>query len=184
MNGERTITAELMVASSDEPIESLSHPREFGNGDGVHVSTIAPSNSDLDSQGTVWFGGPGTTLKINARPVLYSGGSASAVTLLGFCGANAETVNEAPFDFAPDCEGKGKTTPDASPEFTLTVGEEAIAVGADDIKNKDDDIFPINLDYEGPARRSSSRIPTAARTAGSTRASRSRAPAAGTKTPG
>ena len=151
MNGERTISAQLMVASSDEPIGSGFHAREFGNGDGVHVSTSAPSNSDLDSQGTVWFGGPGTTLEITAVPVLYSAeGSASAVTLRGFCGANAETVDESPFDFAPDCEGKGKTTPNASPEFTLTVGGEAIAVGADDILNGDDDIFPINLDYQGP----------------------------------
>ena len=163
MNGERTISAELTVVGSDEPLKSAGHRVEFGNGDGVHVSgvhvsdvsTNAPSNSGLDSQGTVWFGGPGTTLKITAVPVLYSGGSASAVTLLGFCGANAKTDNEAPFDFAPDCEGKGRTTDRENgvgdtPTFTLTVGEETIAVGADDIKNMDDDIFPINLDYTAP----------------------------------
>ena len=37
MNGERTISAELMVASSDEPIESGFHAREFDNDDGVHA---------------------------------------------------------------------------------------------------------------------------------------------------
>ena len=38
MNGERTISAELMVAGSDEPIRSGFHAREFDNDDGVHVA--------------------------------------------------------------------------------------------------------------------------------------------------
>ena len=45
MNGERTISAKLMVASSDEPIESGFHVREFGNGDGVHVTRAGPRPS-------------------------------------------------------------------------------------------------------------------------------------------
>ena len=156
MNGEHTISAVLMVAGSDEPVESGIHDVEFGNGDGVHIDAAVPSNDALDDDGNIWYGGPGTTLKITAVPVLYSGGSASAVTLLGFCGANAETVDATPFEFTPDCEGKGKTTErdengvGDTPTFTLTVGGEAIAVEEDDIKNSDDDIFPINLDYEGP----------------------------------
>ena len=38
MNGERMISAELMVVGSDEPLESGSHPREFDNDDGVQVA--------------------------------------------------------------------------------------------------------------------------------------------------
>ena len=74
MNGERKISAKLMVASSDEPIESGFHAREFGNGDGVHVSTSAPSNSDLDSQGTVWVRWPRHHAQDHGSPGLVLGG--------------------------------------------------------------------------------------------------------------
>ena len=125
---------------------------EFDNTDGVHLTAVAPGNSELDSGGNVWYGGPGTTLEITALPVLYSGGSASAVTLLGFCGAGATSDEEAPFVFTPDCAKAGQTSSVAgeSPRFTLTVGGASIAVGEDDVLNGDDDIFPIRLDYQGP----------------------------------
>ena len=126
---------------------------DFDNADGVHLAATAPSGSALDGSGNIWYGGPGTGIEISVVPVVYSGGSAaSAVTMLGFCDADAETDDEAPFEFAPDCEDEGKTSLDASPTFTLTVGGESIDVGADDILNGDDSIFPINLDYAGPGQ--------------------------------
>ena len=143
MNGERTISAELMVVGSDEPLESGGHPREFGNADGVHVAATPPSESERASDGGVWYGGPGTTLEITAIMVSYSGSSADAVTMLGFCGADAASDDEAPYVFAPDCAGKKKTTADATPEFA----DLAILNDKDDIFY---DIFPINLDFEGP----------------------------------
>ena len=153
MNGEHTISAQLMVASSDEPIGSGFHAREFDNGDGVHLTAVAPDGSALDSDGNVWYGGPGTGIEITAVPVVYSGGSAGSVTLLGgFCAADASSDEEAPFVFTPDCAKAGKTSSDdgVAPRFTLTVGGASIDVGADDILNGDDDIFPIRLDYQGP----------------------------------
>ena len=156
-NGEHTISAELEIGidmadgtHGHETISSNAITVDFDNDDGVHIAATAPGNSALDDDGKVWYGGPGAGLAISVVPVLFSGGSVNAVTMMTFCGDNAATDDEAPFEFAPDCEGEGETNADASPSFTLTVGGEAIAVEADDILNGDDDIFPINLDYEGP----------------------------------
>ena len=143
MNGERTISAELMVVGSDEPLESGDHPREFDNADGVHVAATPPSESERASDGGVWYGGPGTTLEITAIMVSYSGSSADVVTMQGFCGAAAASKDEAPYEFTPDCAGKKKTTAAAMPEFA----DLAIVNDKDDIFH---DIFPINLDFEGP----------------------------------
>ena len=151
-NAAYEIVAGVTVQGSTEAYSNRMEV-EFANGDGVHVYASAPSPGKLDSQGNVWYGGPGTTLEIRAVPVVYSGGSASAVTLKKFCGADAATSREDdadPFEFTPDCEGKGMTSEGVSPTFTLTVGGESIDIGVDDILNAKDDIFPINLDYEGP----------------------------------
>ena len=148
LNGERTISAELTVVGSDEPLESAGHPHEFDNDDGVHVAATAPSESARASDGGVWYGGPGTTtLEITAIMVSYSGSSADAVTMQGFCGADGASKNEAPYEFAPDCAGKKKTTADAMPEFSAAVAGAAVDLA---ILNHEDDIFPINLDYAGP----------------------------------
>ena len=61
--------------------------------------------SALDSDGNTRYGGPGTALSVTAGPVLCSGGPLTAVTMMGFCGADAATDAEAPFEFAPDCKG-------------------------------------------------------------------------------
>ena len=143
LNGERTISAELTVVGSDEPLESAGHPHEFDNEDGVHVAATAPSESARASDGGVWYGGPGTTLEITAIMVSYSGSSVDAVTMQGFCGAAAASRDEAPYEFAPDCAGKKRTAAGATPEF-------AGAAGNLPILNDEDDIFPINLDYAGP----------------------------------
>ena len=143
LNGEHTISAELTVVGSDEPIESGGHPHEFDNEDGVHVAATAPSESARASDGGVWYGGPGTTLEITAIMVSYSGSSADAVTMLRFCGADAASKDEAPYEFTPDCAGKKQTHAAATPEFA----DLAILNHKDDIFY---DIFPINLDFEGP----------------------------------
>ena len=157
MNGEHTISAQLEIGvdmadgtHGHETISSNAITVDFDNNDGVHINATAPGNSALDDDGNVWYGGPGTGLAISVVPVLFSGGSVSAVTMRTFCEDDAATDDEAPYEFAPDCEGEGKTSEGESPSFRFTVGGEAIAVGADDILNGDDDIFPINLDYEGP----------------------------------
>ena len=157
LNGEHTIQAELEIGidmadgtHSHATVSSNAITVEFDNSDGVHLVATAPSGSALDDDGNVWYGGPGTSLAITALPVLYSGGSASAVTMKTFCGDDAATDDEAPFEFAPDCEEEGETNEGVTPTFTLTVGGDGIEIGADDILNGDDDIFPINLDYEGP----------------------------------
>ena len=136
-----------MVASSDEPIESEFRAREFGNDDGVHVAATASSESARASDGGVWYGGPGTTLEITASMVSYSGSSVDAVTMQGFCGADGAFDDEAPYEFAPDCGAKKKTTADAMPEFSAEVAGAAVDLA---ILNHEDDIFPINLDYRRP----------------------------------
>ena len=150
-NGEHAILGEVIVSGSGgmerRMVASNIITAEFDNTDGVHLDASAPGGSALDSNGSVWYGGPGTTLDITAVPVVYSGGSADAVTMLGFCGADAESVEEAPFVFAPDCEDEGATSEGVTPEFTAAIGGSSANLA---ILNHEDDIFPINLDYEGP----------------------------------
>ncbi len=154
MNGERTISAELMVASSDEPIESLSHAREFGNDNGVHVTVSGLGEGAMNSTtGRRWYGGPKAALEITALPVLYSGGSAASVTLLTFCGADAATkTSETSVTFTPECSETSNTAAtEIDGVVTDPAGDSARFVIADaevDILN--DDVFPLYLDYEGP----------------------------------
>ena len=152
-NGDHEISVQLKVAGS-EPISSNVLTVDFNNDDGVHVAVSGLDTGALNSMtGERWYGGPAAMIEITAVPVLYAGGSASAMTLKEFCGADAAISSgddEDRFVFTPDCEDKGMTHEAESPVFTLTVGGEAIEVGADDIRNSDDHIFPINLDYEGP----------------------------------
>ena len=154
MNGERTISAELMVASSDEPLESGGHPREFGNGDGVHVTVSGLGEGAMHSEtGRRWYGGSEAALEITALPVLYSGGSAASVTLLTFCGADADTkTSETSVTFTPECDATSNTVAtEIEGVVTDPAGDSAVFVIADaevDILN--DDVFPLYLDYEGP----------------------------------
>ena len=152
MNGEHTISAELMVASSDEPIESGFHVREFGNGDGVHVTVSGLGEGTMNSAtGQRWYGGPEAALEMTAVPVLYSGGSAASVTLLAFCGADAATeTSETSFTFTPECSATSNTV---APETETgdPVGDSPVFVIADaEVVIRNDDVFPLYLDYEGP----------------------------------
>ena len=73
MNGERTISAELMVAGKDEPYRSGAHAREFDNDDGYVVTADLGDNSAIGDDGRQWYGGPGNgTIDITALPVSYS----------------------------------------------------------------------------------------------------------------
>ncbi len=156
MNGERMISAKLMVASSDEPIESGSHPREFGNDDGVQVTVSGLGEGAMNSEtGQRWYGGPEAALEMTALPILYSGGSAASVsvTLLAFCGADAATeTSETSVTFTPECDATSNTAATVIDEVvTDPAGDSPVFVIADaevDILN--DDVFPLYLDYEGP----------------------------------
>ena len=153
MNGEHTISAVLMVAGAggDERVESGIHDREFGNDDGVQVMVTGLGPGAMNSAtGQMWYGGPAAMIEITALPVLYSGGSASSVGMLGgFCGASTATDAEAPFVFTPSCKGTSNTTTanatdpaGDTPEFTIA--------GADVVTLNGDDIFPLYVDNDGP----------------------------------
>ena len=149
LNGERMISAKLMVASSDEPIVSGSHPREFDNDDGVQVAVSGLGEGAMNSKtGRRWYGGPEAALEMIAVPVLYSGSSAASVTLLAFCGANAATkTSETSFTFTPECSETSNTVAtDTDP-----AGDSPVFFIADaEVVTKHDDVFPLYLDYEGP----------------------------------
>ena len=97
--------------------------------------------------GQLWYGGPASNaFTIGVVPVMYSGGAAvESVTIVNkFCGAKAQTVSEAPFDFTLTCKSSGEDGD--TPEFTVSSGGETDTDPA--ILNET--IFPIYLDYEGP----------------------------------
>ena len=155
LNGERTISAELTVVGSDEPIKSGGHAREFANDDGVQVAVSGLGEGAMNSRtGQRWYGGQEAALEMTALPVLYSGGSAAvSVTLLAFCGADAATeTSETSVTFTPECDATSNTDAIVIDEVvTDPAGDSPRFVIADaevDILN--DDVFPLYLDYEGP----------------------------------
>ncbi len=152
MNGEHTIAAELQIAGGMMPDGMMGHETvssnaiavEFDNDDGVHVTADFPGNSAMNPEtGQIWYGGPDAgDFTITVAPVLFAGGSASSVTLLGVCGADAATDSEAPYEFTLECEKSGSVTP----MFSIAAGGETLL----DLEPKNESIFPLNLDYEGP----------------------------------
>ena len=137
LNGDHVLQAGLVVAGSEVPISSNAVPVEFDNGDGLHVTASAPGEPVMNAAtGDLWYGGPGAkAFTIEVVPVLFSGGAASSVTLLGkFCGADAATENgEAPFTFTVEC--KSSEAGGDIPEFTVVIwrGEQH---GSDDPERK------------------------------------------------
>ena len=112
MNGEHTISAEVEIGvdmadgtHGHQTISSNVQTVEFDNDDAVHVSMSGLGDGALNTTtGQVWHGGPDAEIKITALPVLYSGGAAAtAVTLSAFCGADAATDAEEPYEFTPKC---------------------------------------------------------------------------------
>ena len=97
-NGEHTISAELIVAGGmladgtrgRMMVASNIVPSEFDNTDGVYVALSGLGAGALEAAtGQRWYGGPAAALTITALPVLYSGGSASAVGIGEFCECRA-----------------------------------------------------------------------------------------------
>ena len=111
MNGERTISAELMVASSDEPLGSGLHAREFDNDDGYVVTADLGDNSAIGDDGRQWYGGPDNgTIDITALFVSYSGGSVTSISA-NFCGEDATDSDGADgYTFEFECEDRESNT--------------------------------------------------------------------------
>ena len=151
MNGERTISAELMVASSDEPITSGFHAREFDNDDGYLVMADLGDNSARSDDGRQWYGGPDNgTIDITALPVSYSGGSVTSVSA-NFCSEDATDLDGADgYTFEFECEGHESNT-DAEEGVVgemlalSSVGESGMILNAEDLP------FPAFVDFAGPS---------------------------------
>ena len=151
LNGDHSIRAVLDVVGSMEHILSNEQIVEFDNIDGIHVEAEFPGNSAVNpTTGEIWYGGPGGSIfNITAVPVMYSaGGAVESVGVRDFCGADLATKTEAPFTFALDCEKQSKEN--AEPVFVVAVDGRTLPQDQSGIKNDDDDIFPINLDFKGP----------------------------------
>ena len=143
MNGERTISAELMVAGKDEPYRSGAHAREFDNDDGYVVMADLGDNSAIGDDGRQWYGGPGNgTIDITALPVSYSGGSVTSVSA-NFCRkdlTDSDGSDGYTFEFA--CEDHEST--DTGDMLTLSSPGEAGVI------LNDDHPFPAFVDFVGP----------------------------------
>ena len=148
MNGERTISAELMVAGKDEPYRSGAHAREFDNDDGYVVTADLGDNSAIGDDGRQWYGGPGNgTIDITALPVSYTGGSATSVSA-NFCGKDLTDSDGADgYTFEFECEDHESNT-DAGwlvgDMLTLSSPGEAGVI------LNDDHPFPAFVDFVGP----------------------------------
>ena len=150
MNGERTISAELMVAGKDEPYRSGAHAREFDNDDGYIVTADLGANNAIGDDGRKWYGGPDNgTIDITALPVSYGGGSVTTVSA-NFCGEDATDSDGADgytFEFA--CEDHESNT-DAEGGLVgdmLTLS----SPGEAGVILNDDHPFPAFVDFMGPS---------------------------------
>ena len=150
MNGEHTISAELMVASSDEPLGSGLHAREFGNDDGYIVTADLGDNSAIGDDGRQWYGGPGNgTIDITALPVSYGGGSVTTVSA-NFCGEDAtDSDGSDGYTFEFECEDRESNT-DAD-EGVVGDMLALSSVGESGMILNDDHPFPAFVDFMGPS---------------------------------
>ena len=154
MNGEHTIQAELEIevdmadgTHGHETISSNAITVEFANLNGVHVIADYPGNKATNpTTGEVWYGGPGGSIfAITVFPVVFSGGSVESVGIREFCDTDLTTDTEAPYEFEIDCEGESGSE---QPEFVVTV--DGRTLDQSESRALNDDLFPINLDYEAP----------------------------------
>ena len=149
-NGDHTISAtlEIGITMADgmhghETLSSNAITFEFDNDDAVHASVSGLGDGALNtSTGQVWHGGPDAAIAVTAMPVLYSGGDAAAVTLRAFCGADAATDSEAPYEFSPKCSKTYVTSAAKGDSLTFSIGGDVVSkvVGAD----------KLFLDFDGP----------------------------------
>ena len=154
MNGEHTIQAQLEIGidmadgtHGHETISSNAITVEFANSSGVHVIADYPGNKATNpSTGEVWYGGPGGSIfAITVVPVVFSGGSVESVGIREFCDTDLTADTEAPYEFEIDCEGESGSE---QPEFVVTV--DGRTLDQSESRALNDDLFPINLDYEAP----------------------------------
>ena len=149
MNGERTISAELMVAGKDEPYRSGAHAREFDNDDGYIVTADLGDNSAIGDDGRQWYGGPDNgTIDITALSVSYGGGSVTTVSA-NFCGEDATDSNGADgFTFEFECKDRESNTDadEGAVGDMLTLS----SPGAAGVILNDDHPFPAFVDFVGP----------------------------------
>ena len=150
MNGERTISAELMVAGKDEPYRSGAHAREFDNDDGYVVMADLGENTAIGDDGRQWYGGPGNgTIDITALPVSYSGGSVTTVSA-NFCREDlTDSDGEDGYTFEFACEDHESNT-DAEEGLVgdmLTLS----SPGEAGVILNDDHPFPAFVDFMGPS---------------------------------
>ena len=74
-NGDHTISAQLMVAGSENSVPSNNVSVEFDNEDDVHVSIAGLGDGVMNpTTGDIWYGGPAAAPEITAVPVIYSSG--------------------------------------------------------------------------------------------------------------
>ncbi len=156
LNGDRVISAALSVVGGDSPRPSNTVPVFFNNTSGFHVIAGLPTNSAMDNQGRIWYGGPEAgDVTITAIPVLYlTGGTAQSVTAaFAGCTAAPATGTEAPFTFTFDCEDIETGAAGAAPGFSSIVDGN---VGPTAILNNQPRFglsahpFPVRVDFLAP----------------------------------
>ena len=150
MNGERTISAELMVAGKDEPYGSGAHAREFDNDDGYIVTADLGDNSAIGDDGRQWYGGPDNgTIDITALPVSYTGASATSVSA-NFCGKDLTDSDGADgYTFEFECADRESNTDadEGAVGDMLTLS----SPGEAGVILNDDHPFPAFVDFVGPS---------------------------------
>ena len=143
-NGTYGIQVGVTVVGSEAEDRSDLLDVELENDDGVLVAVsglgLGATNS---ATGQMWYGGPEAMIEITARPVLYSGGSASSVGIGVFCGAKAARVTEDPFTFTPTCKDYTSDAEGENPQFSIATENVETLNG--------EGIFPLYLDFEGPS---------------------------------
>ena len=128
-----------------ETVSSNAVTIEFDNDDGIDVGMSNLGDGATNPRtGELWYGGPGVEVSFTATPVLYSGDTATSVTLLAICGSDAVVDDEAPYEFEPDCDdstGREGVTP----KFSVVSGGQSHELGP-----LNAEAFPIRLDFKGP----------------------------------
>ena len=149
LNGERTISAELMVAGKDEPYGSGAHAREFDNDDGYIVTADLGEKSAIGDDGRQWYGGPDNgTIDITALPVSYTGASATSVSA-NFCGKDLTDSDGADgYTFEFECADRESNTDadEGAVGDMLTLS----SPGEAGVILNDDHPFPAFVDFVGP----------------------------------
>ncbi|MFN8571825.1 MAG: Ig-like domain-containing protein [Gemmatimonadaceae bacterium] len=107
LNGSTSVQANVYVHGASAPTASNTIAITLNNYDTFHAAVTNPTNSAsgaLGPNGTLWYGGPGTSVGLQVYPVFYSGKSAAQATF-GFGGCGAVTDTSLPFSNSFSCAG-------------------------------------------------------------------------------